>query len=75
MSICNPKHSCAADGCGAHIPVSRFMCYMHWDALPSPSKAAINLAFSDWKKQPSLSSVKALREAQKAAVESSRGAA
>jgi hypothetical protein len=48
---------------------------MHWDALPSPSKAAINLAFSGWKKQPNLSSVKALREAQKAAVESLRGAA
>lgn len=75
MSILNPKHLCAADGCHSRIPLSRFMCHMHWDALSSPSKAAVNLAFGSWKKEPSIASVKALREAQKNAIESLRDVA
>lgn len=74
MSICNPKHSCAADGCGIHIPVARFMCGTHWAAVPASTKTNLNLAFTRWLKERTLDSVKELREAQKAAVESLRGA-
>jgi len=64
------KHTCAVFNCDVAIPTSQLMCREHWFQVPSKLRSKVWNRYRQWQQSPTKETGKALRAAQREAVQS-----
>jgi hypothetical protein len=63
-------HCCRAPGCVVVITTNKLMCPGHWARVPKAQREELAEAFFRWQRAEEFGTVKALRAAQQACIDS-----